>query len=482
MEPAGKQETWAGGASVAWGPVAVVVSPHAGRMARLHGVAATAPATVQAPTGDVATVPHDPTSPHDPVEAEAALRLTRETLAAVGVAVSAQVVVSDLRDELALVAQWRRLGCVAVIAAGGDGTVGAAATCAALAGLPLGVLPLGTSNDIARSLGIPMDISAAAALIASHHLALVDAGQVFALRERSAKPSSRWRSLFQRKPPESAPADPLLAEAERLDVALEASPGPSFLHALTLGLNVEFARLATDETRRAQWGALTYAASAIEALTHARPIHLRLRLDGYQSYPAAPNHTNHADAAGMAQSHRYTIDCHVLQIAVVNLPVFGGAFGWRAPGTLGDDSLLDLFLVEAMDQGSLRATVEGLMAGLDRLASRLRGVAHAGPTAVGAQLDALDATAVDESLGFALPGMRRFRARAAVISALDEPTPLDITLDGELRAQTPILVRVAPTPLRVFAPPGPLGGPAVGAGGVANAGGAAGAGSNERSA
>lgn len=470
MEPVGKPKAPVDAAVVAWGPVALVVSPHARRMARQRGVAlagdaTSAPAAGQgAPDAPVATVPHDPSSRHDPTEADAALRLTRETLSAVGVTVAAQVVVSDLRDERALVAEWRGLGCVAVIAAGGDGTVGAAATCAALAGLPLGILPLGTSNDIARSLNIPMDIMAAATLIANRQVTLVDAGQAFALRERSAKPGARWRAFFQRRSPEPTLTDPLLAEPERLDM-MEAAPGVSFLHALTLGLNVEFARLATDETRRAQWGALTYAASAIEALTHARPIRLRLRVDGYQGYPTTNQanlaaHTTHEGSAAAAPGRRHAFDCHVLQIAVVNLPVFGGAFGWRAPGTLGDDRLLDFFLVEAMDQGSLRATVEGLMAGLERLTSRLRGVAQTAGVTTGAQMDALDAlnaTAIDETLGFALPGMRRFRARAATISAPDEPTPLDITLDGELRAQTPILVRVAPTRLPVFTAGGPLG-------------------------
>jgi len=467
MEPT-KEDTLAGvgdasvGGGPTWGPVAVVVSPHAGRMARWHGVAPArhdgangGPADQSALLGAPAMVAPNSSSPHDPHEVQAALRLTRETLAAVGVSVAAAVVVSELRDERAVVAEWRRLGCVAVIAAGGDGTVGAAATCAALAGLPLGVLPLGTSNDVARSLNIPMNLADAAALIASRHSTLIDAGEVFSLRDRPAPSRSRLTAIFQRRLREPMLVDPALAEVEQLDVASVGAAGACFLHALTLGLNVEFARLATDEARRAQWGALTYAASAIEALAHARPIHVRLRLDGYQSYSAPPHFDRARDDGEVARKRRHTIDCHVLQLAAVNLPVFGGVFGWRAPGTFGDDRLLDFFLVEAMDQGSLRATIEGLLAGLERLASRLRGVTRAAQSSapsLGAQVDALNATAIDESLGFALPGMRRFRARAAVIMAPDEPTPLDITLDGELRARTPTLVRVAPTTLRVYAP------------------------------
>ncbi len=53
-----------------------------------------------------------------------------------------------------------------VVAAGGDGTV--AAACDALIGgtTPLGIVPLGTGNLVARELGIPGDIGAAVALLA----------------------------------------------------------------------------------------------------------------------------------------------------------------------------------------------------------------------------------------------------------------------------------------------------------------------------
>jgi diacylglycerol kinase family enzyme len=44
-----------------------------------------------------------------------------------------------------------------VIAAGGDGTVGSVAGHLAGAENPLGILPLGTGNDFARSLDIPLN-------------------------------------------------------------------------------------------------------------------------------------------------------------------------------------------------------------------------------------------------------------------------------------------------------------------------------------
>ncbi len=58
-------------------------------------------------------------------------------------------------------------GCDVVVAAGGDGTVSAAMTGVAGTAIPLGIVPTGTTNLIARELGIPLDPAAAAALAAS---------------------------------------------------------------------------------------------------------------------------------------------------------------------------------------------------------------------------------------------------------------------------------------------------------------------------
>jgi len=69
-------------------------------------------------------------------------------------------------------------GIDALVAAGGDGTVGAAAAAVAGTGLPLGVLPMGTLNHFARDAGLPADLAEAAAAIAAGRTRRVDAAEV----------------------------------------------------------------------------------------------------------------------------------------------------------------------------------------------------------------------------------------------------------------------------------------------------------------
>ena len=64
------------------------------------------------------------------------------------------------------------------IIGGGDGTLNAAAAGLVYTGLPLGLLPLGTANDFARTLGIPPDPVEAAKIIAFGQPRLIDLGEV----------------------------------------------------------------------------------------------------------------------------------------------------------------------------------------------------------------------------------------------------------------------------------------------------------------
>ncbi|WP_034996459.1 lipid kinase [Beijerinckia mobilis] len=65
-----------------------------------------------------------------------------------------------------------------VIVAGGDGTLNASAEGLCKTRLPLGIVPLGTANDLARTLGIPGEIEAAVNIISASQCRTIDLGIV----------------------------------------------------------------------------------------------------------------------------------------------------------------------------------------------------------------------------------------------------------------------------------------------------------------
>src|SRR5438067_11384761 len=85
--------------------------------------------------------------------------------------------IADLDDLPAQGTTWKENGIDVAIAAGGDGLVGGVITHIAESGLLLGILPLGTANDIARSLHIPLDLAEVAKVIALGKEVEVDIGE-----------------------------------------------------------------------------------------------------------------------------------------------------------------------------------------------------------------------------------------------------------------------------------------------------------------
>jgi YegS/Rv2252/BmrU family lipid kinase len=82
-----------------------------------------------------------------------------------------------------LAAQAAKAGFSPVIAAGGDGTIGDVVNgLAQMRGEAdmgiLGILPLGTANDLPSTLGIPLDLNAAARVIAAGNIRRIDVGNV----------------------------------------------------------------------------------------------------------------------------------------------------------------------------------------------------------------------------------------------------------------------------------------------------------------
>lgn len=125
-----------------------------------------------------------------------------------------------------------------IVVAGGDGSVACAAEAAGGAGVPLGVVPVGTANDFARSLGIPQELEAAAKL---------------AVSGRSTR---------------------------RLDLG-RLSDRP-FVNAASAGLSPTAARKAHGFKR--VLGPLAYAVGALRAGLGAKPISCRVRCDGEELF------------------------------------------------------------------------------------------------------------------------------------------------------------------------------------------------------
>lgn len=120
-----------------------------------------------------------------------------------------------------------------VIVCGGDGTINSAAKGVLATGLPLGILPMGTANDLARTLAIPEDLLKAADIIAAGHSSLIDLGEV---------------------------------------------NGHPFFNVASLGLSVELAKGLTPEAKR-RWGKLGYALTALKVLLKAQPFRAEIISD-----------------------------------------------------------------------------------------------------------------------------------------------------------------------------------------------------------
>jgi YegS/Rv2252/BmrU family lipid kinase len=86
----------------------------------------------------------------------------------------------------------------AIVVAGGDGTFARAIGTALAFGLPIGLVPLGTFNDLARTLEVPFDVGDACDTIAAGHTRTIDVARVndaYYVTEASIGVSSRVARL-----------------------------------------------------------------------------------------------------------------------------------------------------------------------------------------------------------------------------------------------------------------------------------------------
>jgi YegS/Rv2252/BmrU family lipid kinase len=121
-----------------------------------------------------------------------------------------------------------------VVVAGGDGTINTLLRAVLEADLPLGVLPLGTANDLAGTLGLPKDPVAAAEVIEAGLLRRVDVGVV---------------------------------------------NGHPFLNAVGVGLGPRLTRRLTGQAK-ARWGVGAYIAGLVQAYRDTHPFSALIDCDG----------------------------------------------------------------------------------------------------------------------------------------------------------------------------------------------------------
>jgi len=94
------------------------------------------------------------------------------------VGIDAQVKSPEIPDFSAFMKQVEMSHFDAVVAAGGDGTIGTVAGVLAGTSTPLGILPLGTLNHLAKDLKIPFDMKEAVLTIAAGKTREIDVGEV----------------------------------------------------------------------------------------------------------------------------------------------------------------------------------------------------------------------------------------------------------------------------------------------------------------
>lgn len=123
----------------------------------------------------------------------------------------------------------------AVILGGGDGTMNGAAGALFETGLPLGILPMGTANDLARTLAIPADVVGACEIIVSGHSELVDLGRV--------------NDVF-------------------------------FFNAASIGLGADVTRRLSRDVK-SRWGVFSYARTVYDAFKACRSFAAEVTCDGH---------------------------------------------------------------------------------------------------------------------------------------------------------------------------------------------------------
>lgn len=223
--------------------------------------------------------------------------------------------------------------CDALVVCGGDGLVNLALQQQAQSATPLGILPAGTGNDLARVLGIPADPVAAADIIADGVHATMDLGRIRADTGTSTDTASEADS----------------ATAAGTDTATEGKPVQHWFSTVgCAGFDALVSQRAL-QLRRPRGGARYAAATAIELL-RLRPLPARLEF-----------------ADGSVREGPVTV------VSIGNTSTFGG--GMRiCPEADHRDGLLDLTIMGDISRSRIlrnfRKVYSGSFLGAEGLETR----------------------------------------------------------------------------------------------------------------
>lgn len=157
-----------------------------------------------------------------------------------------------------------------VIAAGGDGTVISAVEAAISLGAPLGIIPLGTFNDLARSFGLPADVAQACRVATGSATRAIDVGRV---------------------------------------------NGRYFVNEASIGLSTRIARRQTSEIKR-RFGFFGIAGTTLQTLRQSHPFQAKVEYDGKTEYLRTIQITiaNNAHFGGLIDNPDAAIDDNRLDL------------------------------------------------------------------------------------------------------------------------------------------------------------------------
>jgi diacylglycerol kinase (ATP) len=210
-----------------------------------------------------------------------------------------------------------------------------------------------------------------------------------------------------------------------------------FAHALTVGLNVQFARIATNVATRQRFGHLAYPVAALQAARTREALEVELHFDGL-FFPSAHQSLRRPTRTSTAPIDAATaLRCRAIQVTVVNTPFFGGR--WQIPihAASFSDRLLDIVVIEQRGREYLNKRLAEFFPPDGHVSARPTRTHAAYPTRHPAEVTGV-------------PGIHHLQARAVTLTTGTDPQ--DATLDGEVRVQTPLQVRVADEPLHVVVP------------------------------